>query len=242
MGFFRSWIREIGGIVAGPSAYYDSLDLGSRSKTAGPWAQILKALIFGALSGGLFFLFRDLLGLNMTFGWIPLPRGWMAVAAHILAAPAGLLTGAAWILVLSDMGRGNSEYRDALKAAAPLLFLGPLGVAAAALGTLDTRVSLLLEIALTVYMLALVYRAAVRGLRARKDTVLAVLIVAGLFLAGGKAVTNAAGGSAKMDADRLGQIILDIISSVQADGGEEFSSGSQEGEFEDAEEDGRDWE
>lgn len=173
---FNRFVSESKQTLLNPKGYFTGISL-----TGGMAEPVIKAVIYGAAAGILWFLWSML-----RIGAVAIPFGG-AVSIFVLVwavvgALAGLFIGAVIILVISSIAKGNSEFEACLRISASILVLLPVSALLTILGTVGLRFSMIVGLLINLYGLWLIYNAVVISLKADIKTTRIIVIVLGAIL------------------------------------------------------------
>lgn len=183
---FGSFLKDSVDSVLNPKNYFSSLNI-----EGGIGEPVIKALIYGALSGIFAFLWSVLNISGFTGGMFGGAIGIAVFIWAIVGAVIGLFIGAVIVLIISAICGGSTDYIANARVTASLMVLMPIsslfGFLIGISGPLSAVVSLLINI----YGLYMLYFALVGPLKGKESSakvltwilvaVLALFLVIGLF-------------------------------------------------------------
>lgn len=183
---FGSFLKDSVNSVLTPKNYFSSLNI-----EGGIGEPVIKALIYGALSGVFAFLWSVLNISGFTGGMFGGAIGIAVFIWAIVGAVIGLFIGAVIVLIISAICGGSTDYIANARVTAALMVLMPIsslfGFLTGISGPLSTVVSLLINI----YGLYMLYFALVGPLKGKESSakvltwilvaILALFLLIGLF-------------------------------------------------------------
>jgi len=177
----NAFIQESKAILFNPKSYFPTM------KTSGGIAEpLIKAVIYGALSGAIAFIWSILRIGAVGGGIFGSAVGVMIFIWTIFAAVIGLFIGAVILLVISSICKGNSDFEANVRVTAALMVMMPVNSFFAFAGHFSVYLALIFSLAVSLYSLWLLYNGLVEALKTNPETtkivsyVLVALVV--LFL------------------------------------------------------------
>lgn len=169
---FNEFISEALHSLQDPKGYFSAL------KTTGGYEQpLIKALIFGLLSGVIYFIWA-LTGLGMvSMGLLGVTAGPMVIITSAIGAIIGLFIGAVILLIISSIAGGNTDFEANVRVTAPLMVLMPVGALLAVLNFVSFTLGSLIGLLVNVYGLWMLYHALTQSLKAKENIVKIIILV-----------------------------------------------------------------
>src|SRR5664280_1045444 len=119
---FNLFIKESVDVLVNPKSYFSTM------KTSGGMSEpLIKAVIYGAISGALAFIWSLLRIGAMTGGWFGGTIGIMIFIWSIIGSIIGLFIGAVILLVISSICKGNTDFEANVRVTAAVLVVMPIG-------------------------------------------------------------------------------------------------------------------
>ncbi len=158
---FNQFIKDSIGSLTNPKEYFSTLKV-----DGGLGTPIIKALIYGALTGIIGFIW-SVLNIGGAIGGIfGSAVGIMVFVWAIVGAIIGLFIGAVITLIVSAICSGSTNYEANAHVTASLMVITPISAAFGFLsGTVDTLVGLLINF----YSLYMLYHALIGSLKAKES-------------------------------------------------------------------------
>ena len=138
--------------------------------TGGMTEPLIKALIYGAVSG-ILTLIWSLLNIGaMTNSFFGGAIGVMAFIWAVIGAIIGLFIGAVVTLVISSICKGSTDFESNLRVTASIMVMMPINALFGFAGHFNIYLGLIVSLALTIFALWLLYNALVEALKANAET------------------------------------------------------------------------
>jgi len=162
---FNLFIKESKDVLVNPKSYFSTM-----KTTGGMTEPLIKALIYGAVSG-ILTLIWSLLNIGaMTNSFFGGAIGVMAFIWAVIAAIIGLFIGAVVILVISSICKGSTDFESNLRVTASIMVMMPINALFGFAGHFNIYLGLIVSLALTIFALWLLYNALVEALKANAET------------------------------------------------------------------------
>jgi len=189
---FNSFIKESKDILVNPKSYF------SEMKTSGGMSEpLIKALIYGAVSGVISFLWSLLNIGSVTGGLFGGAIGIMVFIWAIVGAIIGLFIGGVVVLVLSAICKGNTDFEANVRVTAALMVMMPIRSLLGFAGSANLYLGVVVGIAISIYSLWLLYNGLVEALKSKAETtkiltyiLIAIFVLFSLIGIGTKKVAN----------------------------------------------------
>ncbi len=165
-------LKESRETLLNPKDYFPSMALSGGYKEP-----VIKAAIYGTVAG-LFSLLWTLLGLSALGGTIwSGGLGIMALISSVIGAIIAVFIGGAFMLVISAICGGNTDYESNVRVAASLMVVYPINAFMAFLYGIDINLGSVVGLAISLYSIYLLFIAAIQGLNGKESSVKIVAIV-----------------------------------------------------------------
>ncbi len=182
---FGSFIKESIDALIKPKEYFPTLKI-----DGGLGGPVIKALIYGAISGVFGFLW-SILNLSAAIGGWGSAIGVMALIWAIIGAIIGLFIGAVITLIVSAICGGNTDYVANAHVTAALMVIMPISSFLGVLSGLNLTLGVIIKLALNLYGIYMLYFALVGPLKAKEGSakvlswilvaIIALFMVVGIF-------------------------------------------------------------
>lgn len=173
---FNAFVKESTDVLTKPDYF-------STMKTNGGMTEpLIKAAIYGIIAGVFSFLW-SILHLSFGSGLFGGAVGIMAFFSTVIGAVIGLFIGAVFMLILSAICGGTTDYEANVRVTAALMVLMPINAVLKVFSGLNFYLGILVTLAVGFFGLWLTYKALVQALKAKPDTSrIAVLVLGALLL------------------------------------------------------------
>jgi hypothetical protein len=162
---FNLFIKESKDVLVNPKSYFSTM-----KTTGGMTEPLIKALIYGAVSG-ILTLIWSLLNIGaMTNSFFGGAIGVMAFIWAVIGAIIGLFIGAVVTLVISSICKGSTDFESNLRVTASIMVMMPINALFGFAGHFNIYLGLIVSLALTIFALWLLYNALVEALKANAET------------------------------------------------------------------------
>jgi hypothetical protein len=163
---FNSFVKESKEVLINPKNYFSTLN------TQGGFTEpLIKAVIYGAVAGIFAFLWSILNIGPATGGFLGGSIGIMAFVWSIIGAVITLFIGAVVILIISSICKGNTDFEACLRVSAALLVIMPIRELLGFTSGLNLTFGMIINLAVNLFGLWLLYNALIQTLKARYETV-----------------------------------------------------------------------
>lgn len=172
---FNEFIKESKSLLVDPKSYFSGM------KTSGGMSEpLIKALIYGAVSGVISFVWSLLNVLPAAGGIIGGSIGIMIFVSAIIGAIIGLFIGGVVILVLSAICKGNTDYEANVRVTAALMIMMPIKALLGFTSSINLYLGVIIGIAVSVFSLWLLYNALIEALKSKPETtkILSYILIA----------------------------------------------------------------
>ncbi len=177
---FNTLIADSKKALLKPEEYFSSMSTEGSLGTP-----IIKALIYGAVAGVIYFIW-SLLGIGAVGGMGGLVGGAvgiMAIIGSIIGALIGLFIGAVIILILCAIANGKTEFEPIVHVSSSLLVIMPVSAVASFFSVIHPILGSLLVLAVNMYFLYMLFFAMTKTLNAKADvSKIIMFIFAGLLI------------------------------------------------------------
>jgi hypothetical protein len=169
---FNLFLKESKETLLNPKSYFSTL------KTAGGMTEpLIKAVIYGAIAGVLYFLW-GIIGLGAaTGGMFGGAVGIMLFIWAIIGAVIGMFIGGVVMLIISSICKGNTDFEANVRVAAALMVLMPVTALLGFATGLNLYFGLIVGLVVKLYGLWLLYHALVETLKGKPETAKVVVYV-----------------------------------------------------------------
>jgi len=163
---FSLFIKESKDVLENPKSYFSTM------KTTGGMSEpLIKALIYGAVSGLISFLWSLLgigaLGAGGIFGGAV---GVMVFVFAIIGAIIGLFIGGVVVLILSAICKGNTDFEANVRVTASLMVMMPISSLLGFAGGINLYLGVVIGLAINIFALWLLYNGLVEALKSKPET------------------------------------------------------------------------
>lgn len=169
---FNAFIKESKDSIMNPKEYFSTM------KTEGGLGEpIIKALIYGTLSGIIAFIW-SLLNIGVVGGSIfGGAVGIMALVGSVIVALIGVFIGGVIILVLSAICGGKTDFEPNIRVSASLMVLMPINSLFAFSGVIHQYLWILISLVIFLYSLWMLYQALTQTLKGKEATAKIISLV-----------------------------------------------------------------
>ncbi|HUS86464.1 MAG TPA: Yip1 family protein [Bacteroidales bacterium] len=161
---FGTFIKESVDTIVRPKSYFASLQT-----EGGLGKPVIKALIYGVISGLLALLWSILNLTSVTGGFLGGAIGIMGFIWSVIGAIIGLFIGAVIVLIISAICGGNTKYEANVHVTASLMVLMPVGSFFGFVMGFSFSLHWLISIAINIFGLLLMYHALTGTLKAKES-------------------------------------------------------------------------
>jgi len=176
---FGRFLKDSVNSVLNPKSFFSSFNV-----EGGIGEPVIKALIYGALSGVFTFLWSVLNVSGLTGGLFGGAIGIMGFIWAIIGAVIGLFLGAVVVLIISAICGGSTDYVANARVTAALMVLMPISALFGFLTGINVMLSTVVGLLINIYGLYMLYYALVGPLKGKESSakVLTWILVAVLAL------------------------------------------------------------
>jgi hypothetical protein len=163
---FNLFIKESKDVLQNPKTYFAAL------KTSGGMTEpIIKAVIYGAISGAISFLWSILHIGTASYGMFGgAGIGIMTFIWSVIGAVIGLFIGSVILLVISSICKGNTDFEANMRVTATLMVMMPISAFFSFAGHFNIYFGLIVSLAIGAYSLWLLYISLIETLKANPET------------------------------------------------------------------------
>ena len=159
------FFKESKDVLVNPKSYFSTM------KTSGGMAEpLIKAVIYGAISGAIAFIWSLLKIGAVTGGMFGGAIGVMVFIWSIIGAIIGLFIGAVILLVLSSICKGTTDFEANTRVTAALMVMQPINAFFAFAGHFNIYFGVIVGLAVSIFALWLLYNGLVEALKANPET------------------------------------------------------------------------
>jgi hypothetical protein len=173
---FKKFLGDSQNTLLKPKEYFAGMPV-----TGGLTEPLIKALLYGAAAGILYFIW-GLLNLG-TVGLFGGAVGFLALIWTIIGSVVGLFIGAVIVLVLSAIAKGSTDFETCVRVSASIMVLLPVIAFLSIISGLSLKLSLIISLLVNLYGLFLLYNALIGSLKANQKTSQIVVIVLAAIMA-----------------------------------------------------------
>jgi hypothetical protein len=168
----NEFIKESTDVLKNPKSYFSTL------KTTGGMSEpLIKAVIYGAIAGVFAFLWSLLKIGAVTGGLLGGAAGIMVFVGYIFTSVIGLFIGAVFVLIISSICKGNTDFEANVRVTATLMVVLPISAALGFAAGLNIYLGVAVGLLVNVFSLWLLYNALVETLKAKPETSKIVLYI-----------------------------------------------------------------
>jgi hypothetical protein len=169
---FNEFIKESKDVLVDPKTYFSTM------KTSGGIPEpLIKAVIYGAISGALTFLWSVLnigaAGSSLLGGAI----GIMGFIFTIVGAIIGLFIGGVILLIISAICKGSTDFEANVRVTAAIMVVMPISSFFGFAGHFNLYLGIIVTLAVSVFSIWLLYNGLVEALKSKPETTKIVMYV-----------------------------------------------------------------
>jgi hypothetical protein len=170
---FNLFIKESKDVLQNPKAYFAGL------KTSGGMTEpLIKAVIYGAVSGAISFLWSILHIGAVSYGMFGGGAiGIMTFIWSVIGAIIGLFIGAVILLVISSICKGSTDFEANMRVTAACMVMMPVSSFFSFAGHFNLYFGVIVSLAISIYGIWLLYNGLVEALKASPETSKIVMYV-----------------------------------------------------------------
>jgi len=188
---FNLFLKESKETLLNPKSYFSTMKI-----SGGMIEPLIKAVIYGAVSGVIYFLW-GILGLGSAVGGLfGESVGIMLFIWAIIAAVIGMFIGGVVLLIISSICKGNTDFEANVRVTAAIMVVVPISALFGFTMGINFSLGLIISLVIKLYGLWLLYHGLVEALKGKPETakivsyVLIALMV--IFLIAGMSAKNRA--------------------------------------------------
>jgi hypothetical protein len=200
----NAFIKESKEVLVNPKSYFSTM------KTSGGLGEpVIKALIYGAVAGVIYFLWSllHLGGYGMFGGAV----GILVLIYMVIGAVIGLFIGAVVTLVISTICKGNTDFEACARVTAAVMVIMPISALLSFITGLSPLVGSIVSLAVNIYAMYLYYHAFVEALKTNVSTTRIVMYVLIALLV----IFMLAGLGARKRLNRVNSDLKELMEDVQ---------------------------
>jgi hypothetical protein len=162
---FNLFLKESKETLLNPKSYFSTM-----KTTGGITEPLIKAVIYGTISG-IFALLWSILRIGaITGGLLGGTFGFMAFVWAIIAAVIGLFIGAVILLIISSICTGNTDFEANVRVSASLMVIMPIMYFFRFAAGLNLYLGLIISLVLGIYAIWMLYHGLVESLKCKAET------------------------------------------------------------------------
>jgi hypothetical protein len=162
---FNLFVKESKETLLNPKSYFSTMKI-----SGGITEPLIKAVIYGAVSGVLYFLW-GLVGLGTAVGGLfGGAVGIMLFIWAIIGAVIGLFIGGVVMLILSSICKGNTDFEANVRVTASLMVVMPISALFGFTMGLNLYLGLIIGLVIKLLGLWLMYHALIEALKGKAET------------------------------------------------------------------------
>jgi hypothetical protein len=162
---FNLFIKESIDVLVNPKSYFSTM-----KTTGGMTEPLIKAVIYGAISGALAFIWSLLRIGAMTGGLFGGAIGIMVFIWSIIGAIIGLFIGAVILLVISSICKGSTDFEANMRVTAAVMVVMPIRSFFGFTGHFNIYLGVIIGLVIGIYSLWLFYNGLVEALKSNPET------------------------------------------------------------------------
>ncbi|MFO7575298.1 MAG: Yip1 family protein [Bacteroidales bacterium] len=168
---FKQFISDSVETLTKPKKYFEEMSL-----TGGLVEPLIKAVLYGAIAGIIYFLW-GVLNLSAMGGLFGGAIGIMAFIWMVVGSIIGLFISAVIILVISAIAKGNTDFEACVRVAASIMVLLPVIAILSLFSGVSLKLYGVIRIIVNLYGLWLLYNALIGSLKANQKTSQIIMLV-----------------------------------------------------------------
>jgi hypothetical protein len=162
---FSLFMKESVDVLVNPKSYFSTM-----KTTGGMTEPLIKAVIYGAISGALAFIWSLLRIGAMTGGLFGGAIGIMVFIWSIIGAIIGLFIGAVILLVISSICKGSTDFEANIRVTASVMVLMPIRSFFGFAGHFNIYLGVIIALIIGIFSLWLLYNGLVEALKSNPET------------------------------------------------------------------------
>jgi hypothetical protein len=162
---FNLFIKESKDVLVNPKSYFSTM------KTSGGMTEpLIKAVIYGAVAGAIAFIWSLLHLSAIGSGLFGGSFGIMIFIGRIIGSIIGLFIGAVILLVISSICKGSTDFEANMRVTAAVMVMMPISALLLFTMHINFYLGTVLNLAVSLYGLWLLYNGLVEALKANSET------------------------------------------------------------------------
>ena len=167
----NAFIQESREVLVNPKSYFSSM------KTSGGMTEpLIKAVIYGAVAGAIAFVW-GIMHLAFGGGLFGGLAGITAFFFYAIGAVIGLFIGAIILMVISSICKGSTDFEACIRVVASVMVLIPINVLFAFAPIIHFYLGVLINVAVSLYSLWLLYNALIETLKCKPESTKIVMYI-----------------------------------------------------------------
>lgn len=169
---FNVFIKESKDVLLNPKSYFSTM-----STTGGMTEPLIKAVIYGAISGVFTFIWSLLKIGAASSSLLGGAVGVMAFVGSVIGAIIGLFIGGAILFIISSICKGSTDYEANVRVTAAVMVVMPISAFLSFAGGINLYFGTIINLAVNVFALWLLYNGLVEALKSKPETTKTVAYV-----------------------------------------------------------------
>jgi hypothetical protein len=161
----NAFLQESKDVLLNPKSYFSTMKI-----SGGMTEPLIKAVIYGAISGAIAFIWSLLRIGAVTGGLFGGAIGVMIFIWTIIGAIIGLFIGGVILLVISSICKGNTDFEANVRVTAAVMVMMPVNSFFAFAGHFSIYLGVVVSLALSLYLLWLYYNGLTQALKSNPET------------------------------------------------------------------------
>jgi hypothetical protein len=168
----NAFIQESKETLVNPKSYFSTM------KTSGGMTEpLIKAVIYGAVAGAIAFIWSILKLGAVTGGILGSSIGIMVFISYIIGSIIGLFIGAVILMIISSICKGSTDFESNVRITAALMVMMPITAFLAFTGHFNIYLGVIINLAVNIFSLWLLYNALIETLKAKLETTKIVMYI-----------------------------------------------------------------
>ncbi|MBW6500639.1 MAG: YIP1 family protein [Bacteroidales bacterium] len=174
---FNEFVRESKETLLNPKSYFAGM------RTSGGMVEpLIKAVLYGAIAGVIALLW-SVIGIgSVTGSAFGGALGAMALVWYIVGAVIGLFIGAVILLIISSVCKGSTDFEANARVTASAMVILPISALLSFTMGINLYLGLIINLAVNLFTLWLLYNGLVESLKARPDSCRIVMFILAALL------------------------------------------------------------
>ena len=169
---FNEFIRESKEVLMNPKSYFSQM-----RKSGGMTEPLIKAVIYGAVSGIIAFIWSLLKIDAVSGGFWGGAVGIMVLVSYIIGSIIGLFILSVILMVISSICKGNADFEANLRVTAAVMVIMPISAFFGFSGVINVYIGIIINLVINIFALWLFYNGLVESLKAKQETAKIVMYV-----------------------------------------------------------------